>query len=280
MNIQKALNIAESILHHENIKSSKLDSEVLMTKVINKCREYVLLNPRQEIKKSSYLYFQKLVNQRLKGKPIAQLLGKKDFWNLEFEINKNVLIPRPDTELLVSEVLKLIRHKNKVKILDIGTGSGCILISILNERIDCKGVGIDISKKCIDLSKINAKKFNIINRVNFFKSDVDNFNYGKYDLVISNPPYIKLIDIKKLDKDVVDFEPKLAINGGIDGLTEVKKVINKSSKILKVSGKLVLEIGFDQKDKVKRLLIKKGFYINKTLKDYGENYRCIISTKI
>ena len=141
-------------------------------------------------------------------------------------------------------------------------------------------VGIDISKKCIDLSKINAKKFNIINRVNFFKSDVDNFNNGKYDLIISNPPYIKLTDIKKLDKDVVDFEPKLAINGGIDGLTEVKKVINKSSKILKVSGKLVLEIGFDQKDKVKRLLIKKGFYINKTLKDYGENDRCIISTKI
>ena len=140
-------------------------------------------------------------------------------------------------------------------------------------------MGIDISKKCIDLSKKNSFRLNLNKRVKFFKSDVDNFNYGKYDLIISNPPYIKKFDLRYLEKDVVNFEPKLALNGGLDGLSEIRKVINKSSELIKTNGKLILEIGFNQKEKVKNILIKKGFYINRVLKDLAKKDRCIISTK-
>ncbi len=177
-------------------------------------------------------------------------------------------------------MIKLTKYKKKLKILDIGTGSGCILLSILNEKKDFNGVGVDISKKCIDLSKKNTLKVGLKNRVKFFKSDVDNFNYGKYDLIISNPPYINQFDLKYLEKDIIDFEPNLALNGGLDGLSAIRKVIEKSSKLIKIKGKLVLEIGFDQKSKVKEMLKRKGFYINKVLKDLADNDRCIISTKL
>ena len=280
MNIENALGNAYKILSNNNIRSSKLDSEILMAKAIQKDRKFVILNLKKEIEKKSFDYFKNLVHQRSSGKPIAYLLGKKNFWNFEFVINKDVLVPRPDTEILVEEVLRITKHRNNLKILDVGIGSGCILLSILNEKKDFYGIGVDVSKKCLDLSTVNAKKIGVINRVKFIKSDVDNFNSGKYDLIISNPPYIKSFDIKYLEKDIVNFEPKLALDGGLEGLSELSKVINKSSELIKLGGKLILEIGFDQKDKVKQLLKNKGFYINKILKDYANKDRCIISTKL
>ena len=118
------------------------------------------------------------------------------------------------------------------------------------------------------------------NRIKLFKSDIDKFNFGKYDLIVSNPPYIKTFEIKYLERDVAEFEPKLALNGGLDGLSEIRKVIKKSSELIKKNGKFILEIGFDQKNKVINLLNKEGFYINSTQKDFGKNDRCIVSTKI
>ena len=191
-----------------------------------------------------------------------------------------MLIPRPDTEIIIEETLKLIKNKTHITILDIGVGSGCILLSLLREKKNSYGVGLDLSKKCIDLCKKNSFKLNLDKKVKFFKSDVDNFYYGKYDLIVSNPPYIKRNDLKYLEKDVKNFEPKIALDGGLDGLSEIRKVINKSSELIKKNGKLILEIGFDQKINVKKILINKGFYINKTIKDYSNNDRCIVSTKI
>ena len=135
----------------------------------------------------------------------------------------------------------------------------CIILTILKERKDFYGIGIDISKKSLDLAKINRDNLGVKNRLKFLKSDIDNFNYGKYDLIISNPPYISHYDLKYLERDVVNFEPKLALNGGIDGLSEIRKVINKSSELVKKNGKLILEIGFNQKNIVKKLLKKKVF---------------------
>ena len=167
-----------------------------------------------------------------------------------------------------------------MQVLDIGTGSGCILLSILKERPNFYGTGIDISKKSINVSKHNAKQLNLINRVKFFYSSVDNFIIGKYDLIVSNPPYIKLLSLKYLEKDVINFEPKLALSGGLDGLSEIRNVINKARTLIKKNGKFILEIGFNQKNKVKKILKEEGFYVNKAIKDYGNNDRCIISTKI
>ena len=280
MNIQSALKQACIILKDSNIKTANLDSEILMAYAIRKDKKYIMLNHNKKLKPNSISSFKKLISQRADGKPIAYLMGKKDFWNDEFIVTSDVLIPRPETELIVEQALKISKNKSKLKILEIGVGSGCIILSILKEKKDYLGIGIDISKKCLEVSKTNALKLGVSNRVKFFKSDIDNFVKGKYDLIISNPPYIKKLDLKYLEKDVINFEPKNALNGGLDGTSEIRKVIKKSSELIKKNGKLILEIAFDQKQKVKNILIKEGFYINKILKDLAKNDRCIISTKL
>ena len=280
MNIETALRQAQNILNNKNFKSVNLDCEILMSKVLDEDRKYIILNQKKNLEKFKLDYFKSLVEQRSFGKPIAYLLEKKDFWKSEFLIKKGVLIPRPDTEVIIEQALKLNKNRLRQRILDIGVGSGCILLSLLKEEKNFYGTGIDISAKCISLSKINAQRLGLINRVKFFKSDIDNFSNGKYDLIISNPPYINKYDLKYLDKDIANFEPKLALYGGLDGLSEIRKVIKKSSELIKKNGKLILEIGFDQKNKVKNLLINKGFYINKVVKDLAKNDRCIVCTKI
>ena len=280
MNILTAINGASEVLKKNHIKSAKLDSEILLSKIIRKDRKYIILNSDKELKNNYLTMFNELIVKRSLGKPIAYLIGKKYFWKYEFCVSKDTLIPRPDTEILIDYILKTTKYKSKLRILDIGVGSGCILLSILKEKKNFYGTGIDISNKCIEISKINASKLDLLSRVKFFKSNVDNFSHGKYDLIISNPPYIKQLDLKYLDRDVVDYEPRLALDGGLDGTSEIRKVINRSSELIKKNGRLVLEIGFDQKYKVKKLLKDKGFYINKVLKDYANNDRCIVSTKI
>ena len=280
MNINTAILNGTKFLKENHIKFPGLDSEILLANVLKKKREYLILNLDKNLKRESLKYFQEMIRQRSLGKPIAYLIGKKNFWNSEFEISEGVLIPRPDTEILIQETLRLYKHKKYANILDIGVGSGCILLSILNEKPGFRGTGIDISEKSISLSRINTKKFGLINKVKLIKTDVDNFCFGKYDLILSNPPYIKKNEIKYLEKDVVDFEPNLALNGGLDGTLKIFKTIKKASKLLKKNGKLILEISHNQRTKVIKLLKQKGFYINKTIKDYAQNDRCIVSTKI
>ena len=280
MNIQELIHHGSRILKKNDVISYLLDSEILMSKAIQRDRGYIMLNLNKKVDKKISDYFKDLIFQRSTHKPIAYILGKKSFWNYEFNISSDVLIPRPDTEIVVEKVLEITKNKSKQKILDIGTGSGCILLTILKEKQNFYGTGIDISKKCIDITRINAIKLGVYDRLKLVKSDIDNFNYGKYDLIISNPPYIKKTDLKYLEKDVVNFEPILALNGGLEGLSEIRKVINKASKLIKARGKLVLEIAFNQKYEIKKILNEKGFYINSVAKDYADNDRCIVSTKI
>ena len=279
MDIQSALKKGQSILIDNNIISAKLDSEILMSQAIRKNKKFIILNLHKEIKKRDLDYFDNLIRERAKSKPIAQIIKKKDFWKYEFIVNNNVLIPRPDTEILIEQVLKLVKNKNRLQILDIGIGSGCILMSILKEKKNFIGTGIDISNNSLQISKANGQKLRINNRLRLFKSNIDNFNTGKYDLIISNPPYIKKNNLKCLEKDI-GFEPKQALDGGLDGLSEIRKVINKSSELIKRSGHFIIEIGFDQKNKVKKILRDKGFYIKKTVKDLSNHDRCIVSIKI
>ena len=280
MNIQSAIIEGINILKEKSINSAQLDSEILLAKAIGQDRKYIILNNDKDLREENLKYFQKLINKRSLRKPIAYLTNKKYFWRYEFFVTRDTLIPRPDTELIVEQILEITRFKNKMNILDIGVGSGCILLTVLKERKNFYGTGIDISKKCLNISKINAKNLKVDARAKFFKTDVDKFALGKYDLVVSNPPYINKFSLKYLEKDVVNFEPKLALDGGLDGLSEIRKVIKKSSELIKKNGKFILEIGFDQKNRVKEILKKEGFYINKAIKDYGNNDRCIISTKI
>ena len=280
MNINSAIIEGTNILKKNFIKSAFLDAEILMAKVLNEDKEYLLLNYKKELNKKILDRYMELIKKRSYKKPVAYLINKKFFWNYEFLVSKDTLIPRPDTELIIEVVLNLTKNKNKLNILDIGIGSGCILLSILKEKYNFYGTGIDVSKNCLNICKINAKNLNVFNRVKLFKSDVDKFNIGKYDLIVSNPPYIKKHNIKNLEKDVASYEPTLALNGGLDGLSEIRKVIKQSSELIKKKGKLILEIGFDQKNSVINLLKKKGFYINSIQKDLAHNYRCIVCTKI
>jgi release factor glutamine methyltransferase len=280
MNIQSAVIEGTSVLKNKSIISAQLDTEILMAKALGKSREYIILNHDKVLNIENLEYFKKLVHERSTRKPIAYLLNKKFFWKSEFYVNKNTLIPRPDTEIIIEQILKVTKNKNYLRILDIGIGSGCILLSILKERKNYYGTGIDISKDSLEISKINAKKLLVEERIKFYKSDVDKFAQGKYDLVVSNPPYIKKNNLKYLECDVLKFEPKIALDGGLDGLSVIRKVIKKSSELLKKNGKFILEIGFDQKSKVIKLLKNKGFYINSTIKDFAKNDRCIVSTKI
>ena len=280
MNIENTLNKGINILQKNKTANPKLDSEILLSNSIKRDKKHIILNPKEVLNSEQLGKFKSLIERRKKGEPIAYLINKKEFWKDEFFVNKDVLIPRPDSELIIEQVLKINSKDNQLQILDIGTGSGCILLSILKERSNFYGTGIDISKKSINVSKFNAKQLNLTNRVKFFHSSVDNFNNGKYDIIVSNPPYIEQLSLKYLEKDVVNFEPKLALNGGFDGFSKIRKVINKASILIKKNGKFILEIGFNQKNKVIKILKEEGFYVNKAIKDYGNNDRCIISTKI
>ena len=280
MRLDIAIDKGYKDLKKNDTKSAMLDSELLLSKVINKSREFIILNSKHNINEKDYNYFKELINERSKGKPIAYLIGKKFFWKYEFEINDKVLIPRPDTEILINHVLNIYKNKNRINFLDIGFGSGCILLSILKERKDFRATGIDISKHALKVCNINVNKLGLKKRVKLFKSDIDKFSKGKYDLIISNPPYIKKHDLRYLDKDVIKFEPKIALNGGLDGTSEIRKVVKKSSELIKNGGKLILEIAFNQKNEVKQILRNYGFYINSVIKDLAKNDRCIVSTKV
>ena len=279
MNIFEAIKKGDAILRESGIKSYKIDSEILMSRVIKKNRADIILNSKTELSQKDYNLYENLIIQRSKQKPIAHLTGKKEFWKYEFSVTKDVLIPRPDTEIIVEKTLRLTKNKNKLKVLEIGIGSGCILLSILKEKKNFYGTGIDISKKTIEICKINCENLGLSSRVKLFKTDIDNFRYGKYDLIISNPPYIKKFDLKYLEKEVSFYEPKPALDGGLDGLSELKKVILNSSKLIKRNGKLVLEIAFDQAESVKSILKQNKFYINEIIKDLSRKNRCIISTR-
>ena len=279
-NIQEELKRGSKFLKENFINTYKIDSELLLGKVLNKGREYLFLNYKENLSNELINNFENLLKRRKKKEPVAYILNCKEFWKNNFYVDQNVLIPRPDTETLVEEIMKLYGKQKKLSILDVGTGSGCIIISILKERQKFRGTAIDISKKALNIAKYNAKIHHLSNRIKFYKSSVDNFFKHKYDLVVSNPPYISRFKIKYLDKGILGFEPIQAIEGGIDGFNVFSKIVKNSSKLLKIGGKLVLEIGFDQKFEMLKLLKKYNFFVNKIVKDYGGRDRCVICTKL
>ena len=280
MNLNSLLNGAYKTLSNNLIKTPKLDAEILLSSVLKINFKEIVVDRNIKLKQKEINIYKNLIRRRIFGEPVAYIVKKKEFWKHTFYVDQNVLIPRPDSEIIVEETLKLIDKKNKGFILDIGTGSGCLIISLAKERPDFFYSAIDRSKNAIKVAKTNAKMHQLENRVKFYHSCVDNFFKGKYDLIISNPPYINKLKLKYLEKDIYGFEPLIALNGGLDGSSMLNKVIKKSSSLIKVGGKLILEIGFDQKFKTMKHLKKEGFYINKVVKDYGNNDRCIISTKI
>jgi release factor glutamine methyltransferase len=271
------INFGERELKQKKIVSSRLDSELLLSKVLKKKREEILINLEQEICQNNLSIYKELITRRSQNEPIAYILREKEFWSKSFFVSPDTLIPRPETEIMVEKLVKIFKEK-KISILDIGTGSGCILISLLSELKDSKGIGIDISKKALVVAKKNSKKHKIFDNIKFLNKSLNNKFYQKFDLIVSNPPYIKSNEIKNLQEDIKKYEPKIALDGGNDGLDLIKKVIYKTTYILKIKGMLALEIGNEQFRSVSKLLTKNNFKIEYSIKDYKDNIRCVIST--
>ena len=280
MNYSQIIKFGSHKLKLKNIDTYILDSELLLSHILKSSREQILINLNAKITKNDFKEFKKLLLRREKKEPIAYITKKKEFWKNNFYVNSDVLIPRPETELIVEEVLKNIQIHSSKKLLEVGTGSGCIVISIIKERIKCIATAIDISKKALKIAKFNAKMHHLKNNINFINIDIDKIQGNKYDFVISNPPYINKFNLSRLDKSVRFFEPYVALEAGIDGLREIKKLIKKSNKLLKINGKLIFEIGKHQSAIVKNILRKNGYYINKVIKDISSIPRVIVSTRI
>jgi release factor glutamine methyltransferase len=270
------IKIGSKFLKENKIPSSILDSEILLSKTLNKTREEILTNLDQKIDKKKILLFKKYLQRRSKNEPIAYILGEKEFWSSTFYVNNNTLIPRPETELLVDNLLEFYRNKN-ISILDIGTGSGCIIVSLLINLKKSIGFGVDISKDAILIATKNSNKHKLANRIKFSTQSFEKIFNKKFDLIVSNPPYIERKDIKNLSDDIKKYEPRMALDGGNDGLDLIRKVIYKSKEILKIKGMLALEIGNEQIKKVSKILVDNNFRIKHVIKDYKNNVRCVLA---
>ena len=270
---------ASQILKNHNVHTYELDAQIILSDIMGVTREFLITNDYLTVSKRIKKKYDNAIKRRIKKEPVAYIIGKKEFWSQNFKVTSSTLVPRPESELLIYNVIKYYKNK-KINILDIGTGSGCILLAILKELQFSRGIGIDISAKAIKIAKENSKNLNLLNRSKFKTFDINSFNVGKYDLIVSNPPYIPFKEIRNLTKDIINFEPIVALNGGKDGLDLIKKVIYKSTKLLKKGGLLAIEIGNKQYPKVSDLLNQLGFKEMSKLYDYNRNVRCIISTKV
>ena len=279
MNLDNTINKASQILKNHNIHSHELDAQIILSNIMGVKRESLITNNEINISKKIMEKYDSAIKRRIKKEPVAYIIGKKEFWSEDFMVNHGTLIPRPETELLIYKIINFFKNK-KINILDIGTGSGCILLSILKELNFSRGIGIDISAKAIQMAKVNSKNLNLFYRSKFKVIDLNKFNIGKYDLIVSNPPYIPSRDIKNLSKDITSYEPLTALNGGSDGLDLIKKVIYKSNHLLKREGLLALEIGHSQYQKVSYILRSNGYREMSKEYDFNRNVRCIIGTKV
>ena len=279
MILENTIKQASQLLKSHNIISHQLDAEIIISDIMGVSKEFLIINNHINISKNIIKKYNFAIKRRISREPVAYITGKREFWNEDFVVDRATLIHRPETELLIYKVINFFKNK-RINVLDIGTGSGCILLSILKRLNLSRGTGIDISPKAIQIAKVNSKNLNLSCRSKFKVFDLSKFNIGKYDLIVSNPPYIPLKDMKNLSKDILNYEPLVALKGGVDGLDLIKKVIYKSNDLLKRNGLLSIEIGRHQYQKVSNILSKYGFKEVSKEYDYKRNIRCIISTKV
>lgn len=258
----------------------RLDVETLLQKVLDVDRLYILLNLERTLSEDEERLFNKFINERLNNRPIAYIVENREFMGLDFYVKEGVLIPRPDTEVLVEEVIELGKDKGPINILDIGTGSGAITVSLAKYLENAEITSVDISDIALEIGKINAVNNNVDNKINFVKSDLfTNIDKNmKFDIIVSNPPYIKREVIETLDKQVKDFEPYNALEGGVDGLDFYRAITSQAKDYLKEGGILAYEVGHDQSEDVSKLMEKDGYTNIYTRKDLQQIDRVVIGS--
>ena len=220
-----------------------------------------------------------MIDRRVKREPLSHLLGQRQFWSINFEVDSTVLDPRPDSEVLVETALSLWPKSSEYfSVLDLGTGSGCLLISILKERPSATGIGVDISCAALEIAKRNATRLIPDGRANFVNADWGSCFSKHFDLVIANPPYIPSQTIDDLDAEVKNFEPLLALDGGRDGLDAYRLIAKQLVRLTNVTGKILLEIGSNQSEEVKQILEKSKVRVESVKKDLAGRNRCLVAT--
>ena len=256
----------------------RLDVETLLQKALGVDRLYILLNLDKDLSEDEEKTFNKFIEERLNNRPIAYIVGNREFMGLDFYVQEGVLIPRPDTEVLVEEVIEIAKDKGQIEILDIGAGSGAITVSLAKYLENAKLTSVDISEIALEIAKKNAISNNVEDRINFVKSDLfSSLNKNqKFDIIVSNPPYIKREVIDTLDKQVKDFEPYNAREGGIDGLDFYRAITTQAKDYLKEGGVLAYEVGHDQSEDVSKLMEMDGYTNIYTRKDLQQIDRVVI----
>lgn len=267
MKIKDLLNLSTQELKQFS-SSSRLDCELLLCHVLNKPKVFLYAEPAYELTTAELTHFQKLLSERQQGKPIAYILGKQGFWNLELKVTFDVLIPRPETEGLVEVVLANFPDNNPCQVLDLGTGSGAIAIALAVERPLWHITAIDISATAIELAKENAAAARAINIQFLVGNWFENLETKLYDCIVTNPPYIAETDAD-LAENVRNYEPKLALIAGNTGLECIAVIANKAKNYLKAGGLLVFEHGFKQASAIQQLLASEGYKKITTAKDYN-----------
>ena len=276
MTIREALNKGTFMLKNNNIETPKLKARLLLQFTLNKTREYLIIYDNESISQDKEVLYFKYIDKLIQGMPLQYITNTQEFMKMPFFVNNNVLIPQPDTEILVEETIKIAKKIKKPVILDLCTGSGAIAVSLKKYLQNSIVYASDISLQALEIAKKNAKNNGV--EIKFFKSDLfENLPNIKFDIIVSNPPYIKKDVIKTLDKEVQN-EPRLALDGGIDGLDFYREIVNKGYHYLKYNSYLCLEIGYDQKEEVMEIIkIERNYTNTYCLKDLYDNNRVIVT---
>lgn len=278
MTIKETLNKGMIMLKNNKVESPKLKARLLLQYVLKKSRQYLIVYDNEEItKKEQWEYFIN-IEKLSQGIPLQHITHSQEFMKMDFYVNEKVLIPRPDTEILVEEVIKIASKMQNPVILDLCTGSGAIGISIAKYVKDAKIYATDISEEALEIARRNAQNLGVTEKIKFIKSNLfDKIKKIKFDIIVSNPPYIKKEDIHYLSEEV-QKEPELALNGGDDGLDFYRKIVNQSIEYLKLGSYLCMEIGYDQKIDVIDIIEQENKYVDTySKKDLYGNDRIIVT---
>ena len=261
-------------LRNAGIKTANLDARVLLSEALELKEKYFF--SEFKISKNKYNLYQNYIKQRLEGKPVSKIIYKRAFWKSDYYINENVLDPRPDSETIIETVIKFSLKEKFENVLDLGTGSGCLITSIIAEFPLSFGVGVDISFNAIKVASRNSKNLNLDNRIQFIVSDWFNSIKGKFDLIVCNPPYIESSKISLLPNEVKLYDPHGAIDGGIDGLNSYRTIASEISQFINQNGKIIFEIGFSQEHQVINIMKQYGFINLLKVKDLSNIVRCLV----
>ncbi|MEW6004530.1 MAG: peptide chain release factor N(5)-glutamine methyltransferase [Stygiobacter sp.] len=280
LNVLDAINLSSTYLKKKNISSPRLNAELLLAEVLSCKRIDLYLSFDRPLTEHEINDYREFIRRRGNHEPLQYIIGKAEFYGNEFIVNENVLIPRPETEILVDEVIAKNVNSSSLKILDVGTGSGIIAVSLAKELITANFDAFDVSEEAVNIALKNASLNGVSDKINFFVADIFNYegNNDYYDIIVSNPPYISHEDYNNLEIDVKEYEPKISLTDLQDGLTYYKTIINKSSKWLKKDGYLFFEIGYNQGKDVENLM-NEYFYDIKVVKDFQNFDRVIYGVK-